>query len=237
MECHLAPESEKQKGTAALTGTRRASAMQTLTVKLGLSLTWALSITSSWAQLWVQPGVPSKNLGSRSQRSISPWTSPSHSAPSPESIGHFFLSSHLLELKHPLSPFLSVHHHFLNVEPHWHVLLFFVLWPMLPRIEVILFSLFSGSPGLSSGILEMPAKMDRRSLTLTISHQEDGNSHRSSLTDKHQQGLPPYNMLITTKTWLEQATQSLKIEYKWTTYGRQDFALGLSAEHSCYLHK
>lgn len=108
---------------------------------------------------------------------------------------------------------------------------------MLPRIDVTLFSLFSGSPGLSSGIPEMPAKMDKSSLSLTISHQEDGNSHRSSLIDKHQQGLSPYNMLVTTKTWLEQVTPSLKIEHKWTTYGRQDFALGLSDEHSCYPHK
>lgn len=166
-----------------------------------------------------------------------PWTSPSHSAPSPEGTGHFFLSLRLLELKRSPSPLLSVHHHVLNVELHWCVSLFFSLWLMLPRIEVILFSLFSGSPGLSSGIPEMPARMDRSSLSLTISHHEDGNSHRSSLIDKHQQGLPPYNMLITTKTRLERVTQSLKIGYKWTTYGRQDFALGLSDEHSCYLHK
>lgn len=46
-------------------------------------------------------------------------------SPSPEGTGHFFLSLGLLELKHSPSPFLSVHHHFLNAEPHWRDSLFF----------------------------------------------------------------------------------------------------------------
>lgn len=39
MECHSAPQGKRQKATAALTETQGASAMQTLLVKLGLSLT------------------------------------------------------------------------------------------------------------------------------------------------------------------------------------------------------